>query len=150
MKRTGTKDDLFAVQDGDPIREWTALAKELETFQPTLLGRWKQEYDCWRHHYQRFRDCEQKTLYTATKEGEIPKPSEHIMRLHRRSVLALLQSGEQCADQLDLLPLEGEEAKERLDLVRRIRTLLDALQESLELWHPVNMERVEQKKAIFN
>ena len=150
MKRPGSKEDLFTVQDGDPVREWTALAKELEAFQPSLLGRWKQEYDCWKHHYQRFRDYEQKTLYTATEHGEVPKPSDQVMRLHRRVILALYQSGEQCADQLESLPLEGDEAQERLTMQSRIRTLLESLQETLELWHPVNTERVEQRKAAFN
>jgi len=141
--------DLFSVHDGDPIREWTALARELEGFQPSLLKQWKDEYECWKHHYQRFRDYEQKTLFTATEEGATPKPSETVMRLHRRALLALLQSGEHCSANLRSLELEGEEAQERLVWDRRFRTLLDSLQESLEIWHPVNAERTEERKAMF-
>jgi hypothetical protein len=143
-----TKNDLFAVHD-DPIRDWASLAKDLEGFQPSLLKVWKTEYECWKHHYQRFRDFEAATLFTIDEAGNLPKPQEGVMRLHRRCVLALLQSGEICAQILLALNLEGDEAQERLELKRRIRTLLDSLQETLELWHPVNVERVEQGKAIF-
>ncbi len=143
------KNDLFTVHEGDPTREWTALAREFEAFQPSFLKRWREDYDCWKHHYQRFRDSEEKTLYTATEQGGITKPSDQVMRLHRRALLSLLQSGEQCSEQLDALPLENDEAQERLVLTRRIRTLLEALQEALELWHPVNQERAEQRKEAF-
>ena len=146
----GGKKDLFAVPDGDPIHDWATLAKELEAYQPSLFKVWKTEYDCWKHHYQRFRDYEHTTLFTADESGGVPKPREEVMRLHRRSVLALLQSGQVCADLLLALPLEGDEAHERLEWQRRIKTLLESLQETLELWHPVNMERVKQRHAIFN
>jgi hypothetical protein len=141
--------DLFAVHEGDPIREWASLARELENFQPSLLKQWKDEYECWKHHYQRYRDFEQKTLFTPTEEGDVPKPSEMVMRLHRRALLALLQSGEKCSEHLRSLDLEGEEAQERLDWDRRLRTLLEALQETLEIWHPVNAERIEERKLKF-
>lgn len=141
--------DLFAVQDSDPMREWIALAKQIESFQPSLLKRWKDEYDCWKHHYQHFRDSEQKTFFTQEEDGSLPRTSDQVMRLHRRSLLALWQGGEKCADQLLALPLEGEEAQERLDWQRRLHTLLEALQETLELWHPVNAERIEERKALF-
>jgi hypothetical protein len=141
--------DLFALQDGDPVRDWSVLTKELESFQPSLLRLWKDQYAAWKHNYQRFRDAEQKTLFTQDEAGEMPQPSEQVFRWHRRALLALFHSGELCADQLASLNLEGEDAQERLDWTRRIRTLLDSLQETLELWHPVNMERIEEKKAIF-
>ncbi|MCE9612366.1 MAG: hypothetical protein K8R23_19375 [Chthoniobacter sp.] len=141
--------DLFAVHDGDPIREWAALTRELETFQPSLLKQWKDEYECWKHHYQRFRDSEEKTLFTATDEGQSPKPSETVMRLHRRALLVIMQSGEQCSEHLRSLDLNGEEAQERLVWDRRLRTLLEALQENLEIWHPVNAERTEEERKLM-
>jgi hypothetical protein len=141
--------DLFAIADNNPVRDWATLAKELEAFRPSLFNVWKKEYDCWKYHYQRFRDYEQATLFTAEDNGDIPKPSDDVMRQHRRAVLALFQSGEICADLLLALPLEGEQAQERLEWKRRLRTLLDSLQETLELWHPVNLERSKQRHAIF-
>lgn len=142
--------ELFSVHEGEPIRDWATLAKELESFQPSLLKVWKDQYDCWKHHYQRFRDYEQTAFFVATEQGEVPQPSEPVMRLHRRSLLALLKSGEQLAELLLALPLEHDEAQERFEWNRRIRTLLESLQETLELWHPVNVERVQQRKEIFS
>ena len=140
---------VFAVTNGDPIADWTGINTEMDSFQPSLLAVWKKEYECWRHHYQRFRDAEQKTFYVATDRGETPQPVDAVVRLHRRALLSLFHSGELTADHLLALPLVGEEAQERLDCERRLRTLLESLQETLELWHPVNMERIEEKKALF-
>lgn len=148
---SNTPKELFAVHEGEPIRDWATLTKELEEFQPSLLKIWKEQYECWKHNYQRFRDYEQSAFFVATEEGAVPAPSEPVMRLHRRALLALLKSGEQCSELLLSLPLENDDeaAQERLDLNRRIRTLLDSLQEGLELWHPVNVERVQQNKAVW-
>jgi hypothetical protein len=144
------KKDLFAVSDGDPVRDWATLSKELEAFEPSLLKVWKAEYECWKHHYQRFRDYEQISLFPTTELEIPPLPQDSVMRLHRRALLALLQSGEKCAELLRELPLENDDAQERLDWKRRIRTLLESLQETLELWHPVNAERVQQRKAMLS
>jgi len=142
--------DLFSVEGSDPIRDWTALAKDLESFQPSLFKLWQKDYDCWRHHYQRFRDFEQATLFTAAEDGDSPKPSEQIMRLHRRALIALMQSGGLCSEQLLALPLDGEDAQERLVWERRLRTLVESLQESLELWHPVNLERSDERRTFLS
>ena len=141
--------ELFSIQ-ADPVRDWATLAKELESFEPSLLRVWKTEYECWKHHYGRFRDFEQATLFSVDDIGALNAVPEDAMRMHRRCNLALMQSGEICAQTLIALNLDGGDAQERLELKRRIRTLLDSLQETLELWHPVNIERVAQRKVIFS
>jgi hypothetical protein len=142
-------EQLFSVPN-DPVYNWAALAKELEGFKPSLLKIWMSEYECWKHHYRRFRDHEHVTLFKAVEGTDMaPKPNEQVMRFHRRALFALLQSGEQCAELLDKLKLENEEAQERLVLQRRIKILLESLQETLELWHPVNTESIERRTAIL-
>src|SRR3954468_13337285 len=141
--------ELFTISQ-DPVRDWATLAKELEAFDPSLLAVWKTNYECWKHHYVRFRSFEQDTFFEIGEDGVLKHVAEDALRMHRRCLLTLMQSGEICAQTLIALELQNEDAQqERLQLKRRIRTLLDSLQETLELWHPVNVERAVQRKVIF-
>src|SRR5438270_11508120 len=97
--------ELFSIQ-ADPVRDWATLAKELESFEPSLLRVWKTEYECWKHHYVRFRDFEQATLFSVDEIGALSAVPEDAMRMHRRCTLALMQSGEICAQTLIALNLD--------------------------------------------
>lgn len=147
MPETQTR-DLFAVAGSDPVAEWAEMLKQCRKFEPSLLKLWKDEYEAWKHRYQLFRDQEQRTFYTATESGSVPSIPSEALRFHRATLLALMQAGESCETHLSALPLDGEEAQERLMCQRRIRTLLDSLQETFELWHPVNIERVEERRSL--
>jgi len=138
--------DLFRVES-DSLRDWGALVRDVEQFNPSLLSLWKEEYERWKHAYQRFRDCEEHTFFTADETGAARRLDENTLRFHRRAVLALLSSGEKCREHLNSLPLEGEEAQERLVFAKRAATLIDGLRETLEVWHPVNVERIAGLKV---
>jgi hypothetical protein len=141
--------DLFSVDSDDHVRDWGALVKDIEKQRPSLLGLWKEEYDRWKHGYQRFRDCEEIAFFTPTEAGDLKPLEDQVLRFHRRAILALLGSGEKCETHLSQLALEDdEESQDRLICLRRIRTLLDSLRESLDLWHPVNAERVTELRKM--
>jgi hypothetical protein len=144
-----TAPDLFSVNTEDHVRDWGALVKDLERPSSSLLSIWKEEYDRWKHCYARFRECEEQEIFTADEKNQPKHLGEHVMRFHRRAILALLGSGEKCETQLSQLPLDDdEESQERLACARRIRVLLDSLRESLDLWHPVNAERVTELRKM--
>ncbi len=148
MAASSLKTDLFAVAQEDPVRDWGGLVRDFEKGTPTLLDVWKTTYDHWKHCYQRFRDCEEFTFYSADENGSAKVVPEPVLRFHRRAILALMSSGEKCQDHLNRLPLEGEEEQERLVLGKRMRVLIDSLRESLDLWHPVNAERVNELRQL--
>jgi hypothetical protein len=145
-----SKTDLFAtINPNDQIRDWGALAKDLEKQEPSLLGLWKEEYDRWKHGYERFRACEEDAFFTADSHNQPKHIDEQLLRFHRRVIIALLGTGERCETHLSQLPLDGDdESQERLACERRIRVLLDSLRESLDLWHPVNAERVTELRKM--
>lgn len=137
--------ELFPVQT-DPLHDWGALVREIEQFKPSLLSLWKEEYDRWKHKYQRFRDAEEHSFFTADESGHAKRLDENTLRFHRMAVFALLSSAEKCREHLNALPLEGEDAQERLTLAKRASVLIEGLRETLEVWHPVNVERITELK----
>ncbi len=142
----GSTPELFSVkQSDDPAHDWSGLVKELEKFAPSMLDQWKKDYECWKHQYSKFRQFEQDLIFTGNDAGEPAQLNEQLMRFHRRALFALLSSGERCAELLQEIPLDHESQQERYLWSKRIRVLLDSLQESLDTWHRVNAERVEKK-----
>lgn len=135
--------DMFSVDPSDPLTQWGGLIHDLEECKPSLLNTWLVSYEEWKGLYKRFRDYEQRSLYSEDARGEIPVLGETLLRSHRRALFALLSSGERCMDTLIALPLQGGESQERLGWKRKLECLLDSLQEAVDLWHPVNRETAD-------
>ena len=124
------------------------VLEAMEKQDPSLLGLWKEEYERWKHCYQRFRDHEEQAFFTGGQDNEPKHLDEHLLRFHRRVIIALLASGERCETHLSQLPLDDDEhLQDRITCDRYIRALLDSLRESL--WHPVkNAERVTELRKL--
>lgn len=141
--------ELFAVAPEEQIQDWGALVRELEKQEPSLLGLWKEEYEHWKNGYLRFRGCEEQAFFTVGGDHQPRILDDQILRFHKRAILALWASGEKCETHLSQLPLEDpQDAQDRLVFARRVRTLLDSLRESLDLWHPANAERSAELRKM--
>ncbi len=143
-----SKSDLFTVDPKDPPRDWGTLVREFEKQDPSLLSIWREQYEKWKAEYTRFRAKEEETFFSAGEGQEPRRLDEGTLGFHRRGIIALLSSGEKCEANLVRLPLDDNEGQERSVCLRRIRVLLDSLRESLDLWHPVNAERVIELRKL--
>jgi hypothetical protein len=131
-----------------PLEDWQSLARDLERPGATLLEIWRKGYEEWKHGYERFRNFEERMFYEGDGAGNISQPDEKTMRLHRRCLFALMSSGEKCLESLMQLPVDREEVAEQMKYRSYAGVLIESLQESLDLWHPVNRERADRSEAF--
>lgn len=135
--------DLFAEQTTHPLADWVALERDLNASEYSDLQLWKDRYEKWKHAYSKFRRMEHAYFYQASDGGRLPSPSDLLMAYHRKVISALMFKGQDCVETLIRLSVTPEEKGERDNCRIRIETLLSALRESMELWHPANKERLE-------
>jgi hypothetical protein len=158
MPALQAQEDLFRdvpVSSGD---KWVDLVKEINSAEvrASLVAYWRQSYDVWKGLYRQFRDVEHALLYAATPQGNPPTPDEGILRGHRVTIYSLSEKGERLAELLHSvasLSYTKEEKDEANECKQRIGNLLEALRESISLWHPANKPSPAAKKmleAIFS
>lgn len=137
--------DLFNRSPNQDNMLWASLAAELRAQSPSMLSEWENGYERWKSGYKRFRDREERLLFESGEDGGVPELREDLMNYHRRSLATLIDSGTAWLQELDRLALDSDEHKQhRLVLKRRINCLIESLQESMEIWHPIHETAKQQ------
>ena len=143
---------LFEPDNGarDP---WDELSREMDRAEArsSLLAFWRQSYEAWKRLYRQFREAEHFSLYAEKAGGRVPHQDEGMLRRHRVAIATLMERGERLAELLDsvaAISSTREEKDEASDCKMRIGTLLEALRESLSLWHPANKQAPKSLESL--
>lgn len=143
--------ELFVSEETTASRRWASVERALYATKISPLEAWKEQYRLWKELYEMFRRAEQQGFYAADETGKKPvTPTAEDLRAHRQCIAQLLQLGQLCCETLLRVQLEGVEAEQRHDWHIRIETLLAALRESLEIWHPANQNHLDEMRHIFS
>ncbi len=130
--------------------EWQRLERYLEHHKLSPLEGWKRIYEEWRAAYEYFRAIEQQTLYAPTEDENPITPDAESLHFHGKLLRLLLESGEDWFNFLMTLTLDESEEMERMEYNSRLYTLLDALKESLILWHSAEPASGRDIRRLFS
>ena len=105
----------------------------------------------WMDFYQMVRQWEQREFFAVAGE-----PSEDLLKEHMANFGLLNESGEHHLKFLEALPVPSRDVERALPLLRaaeeNLRGALEAVQETLELWHrpsPLDEEKRKHLAEIF-
>jgi hypothetical protein len=115
--------------------DWQQLEQYLERHRMSPLEGWKRIYEEWRAAYEYFRALEQQSLYVSDNDARPVTPDAELLHFHGKLLRRLLDSGEHSWIFLTSLTVDQAEEMERMEYNSRLSTLLEALRESLILWH---------------